>query len=395
MRINVAIPEAHVKKPVLDGALEAVTRLNESLLKAGEVPTDLELLARGARWQPEPPGDEHFDHAGIIAKRGFGDCDDWAPIRAARLRVTGEDPGARAVVRQSGEKRWHATVLRSDGREDDPSLDAGMPGRGVQGYRPPWMPMMFSRVHGVGGTYIAQPSLALRPIADAHGQVESWQARADLPWHTPLGDAGDVAMVTLHRSPVSSQAIVGAVRGAWSLGLCSGLAHPEHLRRMSAIGDACEGAEWEDLVQRYGPEHARAASQIVGSFFGKALKKMGKLAKGVAKGALKVATPALSLIPGGGIAAAAFNAASPMLKKALMKQKHKPPAERAPVLISRQPPPVQSPPARSAAAPPLRPVGPPAPAGGNWLPYPYPVPYPVPGWSGAGGFGPGTAWPPR
>ena len=125
MRIQVAVPEDHVKKPVLDAALEAVTRLNESMLRSGDTPTDLQLIRQGARWKPEPPGQEHFDHGGRIAARGDGDCDDWAPLRAARLRVTGEDPGAIAEVRKTGPKRWHATVTRSDGSEDDPSIDAG------------------------------------------------------------------------------------------------------------------------------------------------------------------------------------------------------------------------------------------------------------------------------
>lgn len=339
MRIQIAVPEAHVSKPVLDGALEAVTRLNESMLRKGDTPTDEQLIARGARWKPEPPGQEHFDHGGEIAKRGHGDCDDWAPLRAARLRVTGEDPGAIAEVRKSGEKRWHATVTRSDGSEDDPSLDAGMPGPArVLGYRGAWVPIMHPAVHGVG-SFIATPHLALRPLADRHGQVESWQARADLPWHWHPGSSpADLAMVTLHQSPVSDQAVVGAVRGAFNLGVASGMAHPEHLKRMSAIEDACNGASWEEIAETYGPEHADAAGAIVGGFFGKAFKKLGK---GLKKG-LKFVTKnplgklATSFIPGAGLATAAFNMASPMLKKSVAKQQHLPPGERHPIQISPQ-----------------------------------------------------------
>jgi hypothetical protein len=383
MRINVAIPEEHVTKPVLDGALEAVTRLNEQLLKAGAIPTDEQLIAKGAIWKPEPPGQEHFDHGGIIAARGWGDCDDWAPLRAARLRVTGEDRGARAVVRKSGEKRWHATVKRSDGREDDPSLDAGMPGRArTVGIRGAWQPRMFPAVSGVNGTFVDTPHLALRPVVNRGGQVEAWQARADLPWHYAPGDSPqDVAMVSLHRSPVSSQAIVGAVRGAWRLGVCSGNAHPEHLKRLSALAEACEGASWEDIAYRYGEDHANAAGAVVGSFFGKAFKGLKK----AARGAVRFAAPALSLVPGGSIATAAFNAASPSLKHAVVKQHHVAPAQRRPIVLH---------PAAPARAP--APAGPPAPGGGNWLPYPYPVPYPVPNWgASARAAGPGEAWPPR
>lgn len=340
MRVQIAIPEEHVSKPVLDGALEAVTRLNEQMLLKGDTPTDEQLIAQGAKWKPEPPGQEHFDNGAEIAKRGHGDCDDWAPLRAARLRVTGEDPDAVAVVRKSGAKRWHATVIRGDGSEDDPSLDAGMPGPArVVGQRGAWVPQMAPHnLHGVNGAFIATPHLALRPVADRHGQVESWQARADLPWHWhPTGSPADLAMVTLHQSPVSDQAIVGAVRGAIRLGCVSG-ADPEHLKHMSAIADACNGASWEDLAEVYGPEHADAAGAVIGGFFGKALKKLGKVAKGGLKFVTKnpLGKLATSMIPGAGLATAAFNMASPALKGSVMKQKHKPAAQREQVRVSPQ-----------------------------------------------------------
>lgn len=341
MRLQIAIPEEHVSKPVLDGALEAVTRLNEKMIRDGDSPTADQLIARGAIWKPEPPGQEHFDHGGLIAKRGEGDCDDWAPLKAAQLRVTGEDPGAFAEVVKSGPKRWHAIVRRSDGSKDDPSLDAGMPGPSVQGNRGACVRPMGAAVHGVGGTYVNLPQLALRPVADRHGQIESWQARADLPWHYQPGDSpADVAMVTLHRSPVSDQAVVGALRGAIVLGCVNGDVHPENLARLSAIADACEGCDFEELERIYGPEHAAAASEIVSGFFGKAFKKLGKGLGKIAKGGVKfitknpIAKVATSFIPGAGLATAAFNAASPAFKKSVAKQKHVPAAQRQPLPVS-------------------------------------------------------------
>lgn len=337
MRIQIAVPEAHVSKPVLDGALEAVTRLNESLIKKGDSPTSDQLIAAGAKWEPEPPGDEHFDHGALIAKRLKGDCDDWAPLHAATLRVSGEDPGARAIVKRSGPKRWHAVVLRTDGTIDDPSSEAGMPGPGMAtGVRGSWVPPMRERLHGVDGTYIATPHLAMRPVVDRQGQVESWQARADLPWHWQPGNSpADLAMVTLHRSPVSDQAVVGAVLGALQLGAASGYAHPEHLKRMGAIADACDGASWEELAETYGPEHANACAGIVEGFFGKALRKLGKVAKGAVKFATKnpLGKLATSFIPGAGLATAAFNMASPALKKNALKQKHLAPEQRQSVPV--------------------------------------------------------------
>jgi len=350
VRVNIAIPEAHVKKPVLDGALEAVTRLNEDLIRSGESPTSHQLIEAGARWQPEKPGAEHFDHGGLIAARRHGDCDDWAPLHAATLRVTGEDPGATAVVRRSGGARWHAIVQRSDGTIDDPSLAAGMPGPAADfGVRGATLPLMARGASVVGGTYLDTPKLALRPIADRHGEVEAWQARADLPWHWAPGNSPeDLAMVSLHRSPVSSQAIVGALRGAWRLGICSGDVEPDHLARLAALADACEGCPYEELAELYGQHHADAAAQVVGSFFG----KLGRGLKKLAKKGLKAG---LSFVPGGGLASLALDAASPHTKKHVARGQHLPPSQRAAAL---------EPPARPRAATPEQrlPGYPPAPA---------------------------------
>ena len=337
MRINVAIPEAHVKKPVLDAALEAVTRLNEDLIATGKSPTSRQLIAQGARWEPEKPGDEHFDHGGLISARGHGDCDDWAPLHAATLRVTGEDPGAKAIVRKSGPKRWHAIVQRSNGTIDDPSLAAGMPGPGTLGVIGASLPMMTRPERAnVSGTFIATPHLALRPMGGRHGQVESWQARTDLPWHWhPTGTPSDLAMVTLHQSPVSSQAVVGALRGAWQLGMASRTAHPEQLKRLSALADACEGCPYEELEQRYGKQHADAAAATVGAFFGKAFRGIKRFAK---KAISPLAKGALSFVPGAGLASLALSAASPALKKHVARAKHLPPPQRESALA---PPPVR------------------------------------------------------
>lgn len=348
MRLNVAVPEPHVSAPILDAALEATTRLNQSLLKSGEL-EPFDMSAPGVRWRPEPPGDgEHFDHGLMVQGRGWGDCDDLAPWHAASLRVTGRDRGAKAVVRKSGPSRWHAVVQRSDGRIDDPSLAAGMPGRPVHGVRGAVQPPMFPRAV-VGGTYIARPQLALRPVVDRlSNEIEAWQARTDLPWHASAGSSpDDVAMVSLHASPISSQALVGALEGAIVIGRCNG-ADPEHLDRLRAVSDMCQGATWEDVAEVYGAEHADAAGAVVGSFFKKLFKpknllkfalnpmrvlpggKMldpGRLLK--SKMFRGVVSKGLQFIPGvGPIASSAFDAASPMLQSALSRLDHQRPEQR-------------------------------------------------------------------
>lgn len=336
MRINVAVPEAHVSPRVLNAALEGVTRLNEELISSGSVPTFRQSVDH-VRWQPEPPGAEHFDHAAMVESRGWGDCDDLGPWHAASLRVTGEDPEAKAVVRKSGHKRWHCVVRRSDGTIDDPSREAGMHAAGgVVGISGAWVPPMFARTHGVGGSYIALPQLALRPVWERHGRPEDWQARADIPWHWQPGDSdADVAMVSLHKTPVPDQALVGACRGAIALGEASGFASDDDLDRLEAICDACDGATWEELADEYGPEHATAAGHLVGSWFGKLTRKVSRAVKHpgriIRPLAQHVIPMAASLVPGAGpVANLALQAASPHLRKLIRSGRHKPPHERGP-----------------------------------------------------------------
>lgn len=329
MRINVAVPEAHVTAPVLDAALEATTRLNEQMIERGDVPLFDQVRDR-IRWKPEPPGDEHFDHAGVVLGRRWGDCDDMAPYAAATMRATGEDPGATAIVKRSGPKRWHAVVQRSDGSIRDPSRETGM-GQKANGIMGAGLPSMFAPSSAVvGGAYIMRPQLALRPIADASGQIEAWQSRADLPWHWAAGKSPhDVAMAALHASPVSSEAIIGSCQGIIDLGEANDV-DGEMLDRAAAIRDACEGADWYELAREYGPENATAAGQVVGSFFGKLGRGIGRMVKKI--NPVAIASKAISFIPGiGPIASTALDMASPALKGLITHGHHLPPPKAAPL----------------------------------------------------------------
>jgi hypothetical protein len=277
VRINVAIPEAHVDEPVLNAALEAVTRLDESLLKAGEIPTCDEGIKKGIRWKPEPPGQEHFDHAALVMKRSHGDCDDLAPWQAASLRATGKDPEARAIVYKSGPKRWHAVVKRGDGTIDDPSKRAGMgQPQSVVGAA---LPLMYTAPSAVvGGVYRVRPAIAMRPIPGG------MQSRVDLPWFSreQQGDPmqpTDYAMVTLHGARSPDDALVGAIEGACRLGVAAGFAHPDHLDRLAAIAEALDGMPLNEVSDLYGDSHAAAAEQVIGSLWG-GIKNIARKATG-------------------------------------------------------------------------------------------------------------------
>lgn len=305
MRINVAVPESNVQPEVLDAALEAVTRLNEDMIEKREVPIFKEALEQGIQWRPEPPGQEHFDHAAKVVGRGWGDCDDLAPYQAASLRVTGVDPDAKAVVVQSGPKRWHAVVERGDGSIDDPSADAGMhEWYANKGNRGATVPMLSTRGESsVVGAYRIRPQIALRP---AYG---SWQARADLPWHwrehedndTP--SRGDFAMAALHSAPVAATALVGCIDGLIDLADAANFGDDEHVMRLQAIADHIEGADYHELLEEYGPEHAEAAVHVVGSFWSGL--------KNIVKKVAPVVSKAVQFVPGvGPIASSAIDVAT-------------------------------------------------------------------------------------
>lgn len=192
MRIRIAVPEAFAHPDVIDAALEAVTRLDDHMIRAGQSPTSHELIAAGAHWRPEDPGDEHFDHGGTIARRGHGDCDDWAPLHAATLRASGEDPSARARVVPSGPQTYHAIVERGDGAIDDPSIAAGMRASRVSGPDPDRIQVVACDPHD-GRLYQGQllptvaplslhcgPGLSVRGALVA-GVGNLYEGRCDLP----------------------------------------------------------------------------------------------------------------------------------------------------------------------------------------------------------------------
>jgi len=129
VRIRTTVPPDLVNERTLGAGAEANTEVSQALIERGGIPPLADAIEQGmVRWKPEdsPPGDESFDHPGLVLARGWGDCDDLAPWWAAELRASEEDPEAKAIVYQSGAQRWHVVVQRGDGSIDDPSRWAGM-----------------------------------------------------------------------------------------------------------------------------------------------------------------------------------------------------------------------------------------------------------------------------
>jgi hypothetical protein len=224
VRIRLAIPDQVVGPETLEPALEAVTRANEALIRAGSSPTVDELLRRGVKWKPEPPwGHEAFDLGSTMAQRGWGDCDDWGPISAATDRVTGRDPYARVVAIRSGPRMWHAVVQHSDGSLEDPSKRAGMPAkRGAN-----------AAIVGMMGN---SACVGLRLFDHA------WHARADLPWQ---GSTAAVSGSAVSSHPI--EAMHRAIQHAALVGRTSGVCTGSDVLRMLALDGLCAGQNASDL----------------------------------------------------------------------------------------------------------------------------------------------------
>lgn len=250
MRLRIAVPEEHVSPAVIDAALEAVTRLDESLLATGRVlPFREQQALRAVRWAPEPPGDEHFDHASTVVARGWGDCDDLAPWHAASLRASGEDPHARAIVVPTGSGNFHAIVRRSDGAIDDPSLEAGMRGGRVSGQAsllaccPPL-------------TSTLGPAFSVRPLRMHGAGTIGFVARCDLPWQSePYALSSSAAGA----SPVA--ALVSAIAGAVDTADASGIAADVDRTKLAALSWLLRGMDPRDVcveLQHAGLDYAEA-----------------------------------------------------------------------------------------------------------------------------------------
>lgn len=288
MRIRVAVPDGLTEDEeasVINHALETNATAVEPLIAHARVPTAEEAIREGrVRWRPEPPGDEHFDPANLVMRRGWGDCDDLAPWHAASLRVTGEDPEAFPFVYKSGRNKWHAVVQRSDGSVDDPSRLAGMGGRNVAGigHSALWRPM-FADPDGVPRAGIA-----------THPWNGGWAARVDAPWVS--GDGEDdipIAYSAIHTSRSRRRAVVGALGSMMGV-----MDQPDYLTRLrlAALRELLSGVQPQvvgDALEEEGLDREQ-----VGDLLGSLLPAAGTIFGGPLGGA--AGSMAAGLLKGGG-----------------------------------------------------------------------------------------------
>lgn len=100
-------------------ALAGLVAMNRAVMAGGGIPP---LYASGVRYRRESP--DRWQTCNLVLRLHYGDCEDLASWRAAELQQQGEQ--AIADVRRSGERLWHAFVIRANGAVEDPSRILGM-----------------------------------------------------------------------------------------------------------------------------------------------------------------------------------------------------------------------------------------------------------------------------
>jgi hypothetical protein len=241
MDIRLAVPDElddQDRKAALDAALESVTRTAASQVRNGKVPPAAgEIKSGRVRWEPEPPGAEHFDLPGTVIGRGWGDCDDLAPWHAGSLRASGRDPGARAIVKKSGPKRWHAIVQRSDGSIEDPSAHAGMYSVSGAGLDPATVGAGAPIAHAMSAD--GRMCLALCPTKDPRHPLVFF-ARCDVPDSL---EPWDWSSMSADHNPAHS--IAKAIKTVRSV--AGDDMEPEDDARLAAVHDLVLGHDPEEV----------------------------------------------------------------------------------------------------------------------------------------------------
>lgn len=108
--------------------LEGLVRYNVVAMRRSPLPR---LYSSRVRYVPEASGLEEWRPAHTVFRLREGDCEDLAGVRAAELRLEGDQLAAVVPVR-TGPHTIHIYVRRGDGQLEDPSAMLGMalPGAG-------------------------------------------------------------------------------------------------------------------------------------------------------------------------------------------------------------------------------------------------------------------------
>ena len=138
MQVAVTIPSQLSNRQRVELArrfLRGVVAANRLLIRKGLLPP---LYRSNVLYQREPKGQETFVDAGLVHRRGHGDCAHLAAwrvaelqealvraIKAGRVKPGARMPSLRLYMRPK-HRTVHVQVRHSDGRIEDPSRFLGM-----------------------------------------------------------------------------------------------------------------------------------------------------------------------------------------------------------------------------------------------------------------------------
>lgn len=109
-------------KDEMNRAMDILIALNMVYLRAHQ--SEAPLYRAGVRY--DDPGVLAWYTTPLLYNRKKGDCKSLTGARVAELRVSGEDPQAKAHFKQVSRRLWHVLVQRGNGSLEDPSLKLGM-----------------------------------------------------------------------------------------------------------------------------------------------------------------------------------------------------------------------------------------------------------------------------
>lgn len=111
----------------IEGALEGLVTLNQTLIRSGSIPPS--PMHAGVRYRREKRGLEEWRNGAVVMEKGEGDCEDLNGWLCAGLRESGYDPHAQIVLQHTGPSMYHAVVELSTGEIVDCCPALGMGGR--------------------------------------------------------------------------------------------------------------------------------------------------------------------------------------------------------------------------------------------------------------------------
>lgn len=111
-------------KEHMQALLDCLTAIDRAYIKRRKYPDVMSGSVRYHEDEPAPGsicGDDDWADIEIVMRRGIGDCDDLACIRAAQLQASGINARAIPLLRRApGEHNYHIVVLWPPGLRSYP-----------------------------------------------------------------------------------------------------------------------------------------------------------------------------------------------------------------------------------------------------------------------------------